>query len=178
MRGHVQPLARGGTPSFETITLQCFQLGFDAIKDGVAIDALARRSTLTFDALNRIITSKGALGYVSTTAYDAVGNVSASTNRRGYTSTFSNTGANVSGPGVDIISAKVGGGLVSMDGTSMATPHVAGVAALWAQKLRQEGRFTASQFSAELLASATRSPLHPSSTLEAVGAGIVRAPQQ
>jgi subtilisin family serine protease len=91
---------------------------------------------------------------------------------------FSNTGAKVSGPGVDIISANVGGGLVSMDGTSMATPHVAGVAALWAQKLRQEGRFTASQFSAALLASTTRSPMHPSSTLEAVGAGIIHAPQQ
>jgi subtilisin family serine protease len=91
---------------------------------------------------------------------------------------WSNTGAKVSGPGVDIISAKVGGGLVSMDGTSMATPHVAGVAALWAQKLRQEGRFTASQFSAELLASATKSSLHNSCTLESVGAGIVRAPER
>jgi subtilisin family serine protease len=90
---------------------------------------------------------------------------------------FSNTGANVSGPGVGIISAKVGGGLVSMDGTSMATPHVAGVAALWAQKLKQDGRFTADQFSAELLASATRLPLNASSTLETVGAGVVSAPQ-
>lgn len=33
-------------------------------------------------------------------------------------------------PGVDIISAKPGGGHQSMDGTSMATPHVAGLAAL------------------------------------------------
>jgi subtilisin family serine protease len=90
---------------------------------------------------------------------------------------FSNIGAKVSGPGVGVISAKIGGGLISMDGTSMATPHVAGVAALWAQKLGQERKLTASQFSAELIASATTSTLHPSSTLEAVGAGIVRAPQ-
>jgi len=34
------------------------------------------------------------------------------------------------GPGVDIISAKPGGGFQSMDGTSMATPHIAGLAAL------------------------------------------------
>jgi subtilisin family serine protease len=34
------------------------------------------------------------------------------------------------GPGVDIISAKPGGGYQSMDGTSMATPHIAGLAAL------------------------------------------------
>jgi subtilisin family serine protease len=90
---------------------------------------------------------------------------------------FANTGAMVSGPGVDIVSAKAGGGLVSMDGTSMATPHVAGVAALWAQKLKQSRRFTPAQFSAELLASATRTGLDPASTQEEVGAGIVRAPQ-
>jgi subtilisin family serine protease len=34
------------------------------------------------------------------------------------------------GPGVDVISAKPGGGYQSMDGTSMATPHIAGLAAL------------------------------------------------
>jgi subtilisin family serine protease len=91
---------------------------------------------------------------------------------------FSNTGANVSGPGVGIISAKAGGSLIAMDGTSMAAPHVAGVATLWAQKLKQEKKFTTDQLYAKVLASATRSPLNASSTLEGIGAGIVRAPQR
>ncbi|MFD4395576.1 S8 family serine peptidase [Kitasatospora sp. NPDC058397] len=45
---------------------------------------------------------------------------------------FSNFGAclNTFAPGVDIVSARLGGGSVAMSGTSMATPHVTGAAAL------------------------------------------------
>ncbi|WP_299847345.1 S8 family serine peptidase [uncultured Paracoccus sp.] len=46
---------------------------------------------------------------------------------------FSNTNPILSAPGVNVISAKVGGGTVALNGTSMACPHVAGLTALWWQ---------------------------------------------
>ena len=90
---------------------------------------------------------------------------------------FSNTGANVSGPGVGIISAKAGGGLRLMSGTSMATPHVAGVAALWAHKIKATSALSVMQLTGRIIGSAITDGLTPGLDPFDIGAGLVRAPQ-
>jgi subtilisin family serine protease len=90
---------------------------------------------------------------------------------------FSNTQCNVSAPGVNVVSAKLGGGLVGMNGTSMATPHVAGVAALWAQRdIIRTGTVRSENLAANVLASATLTNLAPGAEMDDVGNGIVQSP--
>ncbi|MBC6449481.1 S8 family peptidase [Actinokineospora xionganensis] len=86
----------------------------------------------------------------------------------------------VTAPGSDIVAAQakegvigspVEPGYVSMSGTSMATPHVAGAAALLAQKNPQ---WTAAQLKAALTASARPTPQEPA---YAQGSGRIDVPR-
>jgi len=94
---------------------------------------------------------------------------------------FSNTEPLFVAPGVNVVSAKVGGGLTRKHGTSMACPHVAGLAALYWEHLRKqnpgariEARTVVS--SLEMNALSTRGSLFLQTSNRDVGQGMPGAP--
>ena len=90
---------------------------------------------------------------------------------------FSNTLPQISAPGVNIISAKTGGGLMPLDGTSMACPHVAGITALWWEYVRESNIPANSRnVSSYLFANASKTLLAPNIDMADCGIGLCRAP--
>lgn len=103
-----------------------------------------------------------------------VGAVSRPANGAFEVAMFSNTGPDFVAPGTDILSASLDGGLRAMNGTSMAAPHVVGVAALWAEHiLSNTGVVTRGEIEAEL----TSSALRIAGRNIDLGRGLTRAPQ-
>lgn len=95
---------------------------------------------------------------------------------------FSNTGPTLVAPGVNIVSAKPSEKkddkelLCEMSGTSMAAPHVAGVAALWAEKLAAAKNLSTESLIAHLTTSVSRCKFQANCDPRDFGAGLVQAP--
>jgi subtilisin family serine protease len=90
---------------------------------------------------------------------------------------FSNTDADLSAPGVQIKSAGLDGGISEMSGTSMAAPHVAGVAALWVQKfLEVDDSLGVERLKATLFSHVKRPEGVAGTDFTAIGRGITVAP--
>jgi subtilisin family serine protease len=90
---------------------------------------------------------------------------------------FSNTFPQICAPGVNIKSARAGGGTAIMTGTSMACPHVAGVVALWWEAVHHAGLpLLAQTVFAKVLASAGTEQLASNVDTVDRGVGLVAAP--
>ncbi|HEY7297246.1 MAG TPA: S8 family serine peptidase [Xanthobacteraceae bacterium] len=91
---------------------------------------------------------------------------------------FSNIFPEVSAPGVGIVSAKIGGGLKALSGTSMACPHVTGIAALWWEKLEKSGNVSGKLVVDYLRSTARADVFAANVAVGDRGVGLVTAPQQ
>jgi subtilisin family serine protease len=91
---------------------------------------------------------------------------------------FSNTGVDLCAPGVAIRSALPGGGYGAMTGTSQAAPHVAGLAALWWQKVRlqRSSRPDPDYVRSLMVGAAQPERISGRHSFEEIGGGLATAP--
>ncbi|ATR20512.1 Subtilisin-like protease [Roseomonas mucosa] len=94
-----------------------------------------------------------------------------------YIGAFSNTMPTVCAPGIGVTSAWLKEGLKTLNGTSMATPHVAGVAALHWEKQRQSNpNVLANVVATSILSSCNAGGFVKMDDAADYGAGLIQAP--
>jgi subtilisin family serine protease len=89
---------------------------------------------------------------------------------------FSNINPVFVGPGVEVVSAKSGGGLKVLSGTSMACPHLAGLAALYFSALRTSGQRATSRRVERALRNSAADRFVAGQSFTHLGDGMPRVP--
>lgn len=152
--------APGFSQIFETVALKC-------LNNGTLIVAAAGNDSSRPSVLIPVSHPANCPSILAVGAVDINGKVARFSNRGIHTPYGS---VNIAGPGVGVFSStKLPTKYATWNGTSMATPHVAGIAALWAQR-SAANRGTALW---NRLVSMAKALSEPSAD---VGSGLVQAP--
>jgi subtilisin family serine protease len=185
--GHFQTLKTGGIPErvaqaqalndYRDYTRQ-----FDRLMGNVVSAGAAAKSALVIAACgndSRVEDGMRVQATLPAVAENviAVGALGRSADGKFSVASFSDSNANICAPGVGILSAKPGGSTATMSGTSQAAPHVAGIAALWLQKLRRDGQLdiAPSDLRIALIKAASRDNVTDADA-SAIGFGMPMAP--
>lgn len=178
--GYVQRLVQKGLdiPEATSLALAGYTMNlrmFDKLSRGIAgQDGLVAGSVVTAAAGNESKMPRYTIMVAPPASAEEF--VSVAALGRGKTlADFSNVGAKLAAPGVEILSASLNGGLETMSGTSMATPHVAGVAALWAGELLAAKKEASAAKVIEMMKAKAKG-LQPSISERDVAWGLVQAP--
>ncbi|MBY3214302.1 S8 family serine peptidase [Rhizobium laguerreae] len=174
---HALSAFRGNLDVFDAIMAKIDALaragaGIAGASGAIVVAATGNESRVDTDSKFRLAASLPA----AARGIFAVGALGRLSDDRLKLANFSNGGAALCAPGVDILSARAGGGLATMSGTSMATPHVAGIAALWCQALARPGRINLPQAVGARLLATAQTRVIEGYDAAACGDGIARGP--